>query len=93
MNQITNIGTIECILLLIRDTIFKRDRNYSSVSVAIALPSYIICSTLWVLYYSFNIIYTKRILQSLAGRCKIFGMGIKVGVWGLAHAQWLAVTH
>jgi hypothetical protein len=31
-------------------------------------------------------------VQRPAGRCDVFGMGIKVGVGGLVHAQWLAVT-
>jgi hypothetical protein len=37
--------------------------------------------------------YNKYIyIQGPAGRCEVFGMVIKVGVGGLAHAQWLAVT-
>jgi hypothetical protein len=35
---------------------------------------------------------SKFILQGPAGRRDIFVMGIKVGVRGIAHAQWLAVT-
>jgi hypothetical protein len=31
-------------------------------------------------------------VQGPKGKCDIFGMGIKVGVGGLAHVQWLAVT-
>jgi hypothetical protein len=33
-----------------------------------------------------------RVIQGSESRCDVFAMGIKVGVGGLVHAQWLAVT-
>jgi heat shock protein len=41
---------------------------------------------------SVSFIFLLLVPQGLAGRCDVFGMGIKVGVEGLAHVQWLAVA-